>query len=125
MCVMPPDVLGDRLFEAICTGDLDAVADLYADDVVIWHNYDQVGQTKEENLRVLRWLSRNVQNLRYDDIQRHPIDDGFVQQHVLRGVVPGGEKLDVPACMVVRVSNERITRIDEYLDTAQLASLMR
>ncbi|MCU1361147.1 MAG: hypothetical protein JWN99_2436 [Ilumatobacteraceae bacterium] len=32
------DELADRLFSAIQAGDIDAVADTYADDAIIWHN---------------------------------------------------------------------------------------
>ena len=52
------------------------------------------------------------------------LDDGFVQQHVLRGTAPGGA-LEVPAMMRVWVRDGRIGRIEEYLDTAQAAVLSR
>jgi len=115
--------IADRLITAISNGDADAVAALYADDVVIWHNFDGIEQSREANLVVLTWLTQNVDKLRYDDIRRYAIDGGFVQQHVLRGTTRGGAELEVPACLVVRVDGEQITRIDEYLDTAQLQAL--
>jgi len=115
--------IADRLITAISNGDADAVAELYADDVVIWHNFDGIEQSREANLVVLTWLTQNVDKLRYDDIRRYAIDGGFVQQHVLRGTTRSGAELEVPACLVVRVDGEQITRIDEYLDTAQLQAL--
>ena len=115
--------IADRLITAISSGDADAVAELYANDVVIWHNFDGIEQSREANLVVLTWLTQNVDKLRYDDIRRYAIDGGFVQQHVLRGTTRSGAELEVPACLVVRVDGEQITRIDEYLDTAQLQAL--
>ena len=115
--------IADRLITAISNGDADAVAELYANDVVIWHNFDGIEQSREANLVVLTWLTQNVDKLRYDDIRRYAIDGGFVQQHVLRGTTRSGAELEVPACLVVRVDGEQITRIDEYLDTAQLQAL--
>jgi ketosteroid isomerase-like protein len=116
------DAIADRLFTAIEAGDVDAVTALYADDAVIWHNFDGVEQTPEDNVKVLAWLTAKVTDLRYEDVRRTPLADGFVQQHVLRASTAAG-RLDVPCCLVVRVAEGRITRIDEYLDTAQLAPL--
>lgn len=115
--------LADRLFAAIEMGDVDAVAALYADGAVIWHNFDGVEQSRDENLVVLNWMTLNVEGLRYEDIQRHAIEGGFVQQHVLRGTTNSGAALNVPSCLIVRVHEGRITRIDEYLDTAHLLAL--
>lgn len=122
-----PDALelGDRLFEAIGSGDLGAVRQIYAPTIRVWHNFDRVEQSLEENLRVLDWVVKNVSGLRYEQVRRQPTESGFVQQHVLRGTAPGGESLEVAACLVCRVEGGRITRIDEYLDSAQLAPLLR
>jgi len=92
---------------------------------VIWHNHDRSSQTVEQNLAVLRWVVTHIKNLRYEDIQRQATATGFVQQHVLRGTAPNGEVLEIAACIVGVVDNGRITRLDEYLDSAQLAPLLR
>lgn len=122
-----PDALelGNRLFEAICSGDLGAVREVYAPTVRVWHNFDRVEQSLEENLRVLAWVVKNVSGLRYEQVRRQRTESGFVQQHVLRGTAPGGESLEVAACLVCRVEAGRITQIDEYLDSAQIAPLLR
>lgn len=110
--------LADRFFAAVSAGDATALTDLYAPDARIWHNDDGTEQTVAENLRVLRWLSRTVENLRYEDIRRYVLPDGFAQQHVLRGHLPGHGALEVPASLFVQVRDGRITRIDEYVDSA-------
>ena len=38
--------LADRLFGAIEAGDLDAVSACYADDIVVWANFDDRDQDK-------------------------------------------------------------------------------
>ena len=43
---------------------------------------------------------------------------------MLRGTAKNGE-LDLPAALRVYVSDGRITRLEEYLDTAQVAAVMR
>ena len=108
--------LADRLVAAIEAGDVESVAAIYADDVVIWHNTDQVEQSKVDNLAVLGWLVRNTASRSYRDIRRSVTDEGFVQQHVLHVEFSDGRSADLPACLVVQVVDGRITRLDEYLD---------
>ena len=116
---MDAAALADRLFAAIEAGDIDAVRDLYAPDAVIWHNYDEVGQSPDENLTVLRWVVENLADRRYEEVRRHITDTGFVQQHVLRFTRDGAPN-EVPACLVATCSGDHITRIDEYLDSAHI-----
>ncbi len=96
---------------------------IYAPDARIWHNNDQVTQDVAQNLAVLGWVTKNIASLRYEEVRRHVTPSGFVQQHVLRGTAPNGKPLEVPACILCSVANGRITRLDEYLDSAQLEVL--
>ncbi len=109
--------VADRIFAAIEAGDAAVVAAIYADDIAVWHSNDGVEQTKEQNLRVLDWLVRNTTSREYRSIRRYEIDDGFVQQHDLHLELPDGRSADLPACIVVKVSGDQITRIDEYIDS--------
>ncbi|HXZ84297.1 MAG TPA: nuclear transport factor 2 family protein [Myxococcota bacterium] len=115
--------VAEKLFAAIPRGDLEAVRGLYAPDAGIWHNHDGVTQDVATNLRVLDWVVRNIRGLRYEEIRRQATPTGFVQQHVLRGTGPSGKPVEIGACIVCTVSGGRITRLDEYLDSAQLAAL--
>ena len=115
--------VADRLFAAIEAGDLEAVRSLYAPDAVVWHNTDDSEQTVEQNLRVLAWVVEHLADRRYEDVRRSPTPTGFVQQHVLRCTRPDGRRVEVPACLVVTVDGGRITRLEEYLDSAHVARL--
>lgn len=115
--------LADRFFAAIPKGDIETLRAIYAPDALIWHNHDQATQGVEQNLQVLGWVVKNIAGLRYEEVRRHATATGFVQQHVLRGRAPNGTPLEVPACIVCAVVDGRITRLDEYLDSAQLAAL--
>jgi len=110
--------VADRIFAAIEAGDADAVAAIYADDAVIWHNNDGVEQTKAQNLRVLDWLVRLTTRREYCNIRRYEIEGGFVQQHDLHVDLSDGRSAILPACVIVQVDGDKITRIDEYLDSA-------
>ncbi len=115
--------LAERLFNAIEAGDVDAVRALYAPDAVIWHNFDRVEQSVEDNLRVLKWMASTFKVRSYDDVRRTVYDGGFVQQHLLRLTKADGTVVELPACIVATCTADHITRIDEYLDSAQAARL--
>jgi uncharacterized protein len=114
--------LAERFVGAIERGDADQLRVIYAPDARIWHNFDGKEQTVEENLKVLRWLGRNLSNRRYKILRRVAIPGGFLQQHVLEGDTAGGP-FAMPACIVVQVTEGRITRLEEYLDSAHAARL--
>lgn len=118
-----PIAVAEQLFAAIEAGDVDAVAALYADDIAVWHNFDDTPQSKDANLATLGWMARRVTGLRYEIQSRVEVPGGVIQQHILRGTAPGGEALEIPACMRLYVDGGRITRIEEYLDPAQAAAL--
>jgi ketosteroid isomerase-like protein len=112
-----------RFFTALEAGDIETLREIYAPDAVIWHNDDLIEQPVEENLRVLRGLHRVVSGLRYDVIRRVPAPDGVLQQHVLRGRLPDGAEVALHAAMYLRVGDGHITRIEEYLDSGQRATI--
>jgi len=120
------DEFADAFFAAIERGDLDAVAARYAGDATIWHNTDEVDQTREDNLRTLRRLARLTAGRAYVDVVRHAIPGGFVQQHVLELTFADGRCARLPACLFARLERRDgrllITRIEEYLDGVGVAA---
>lgn len=108
--------LADRLCAAIEAGDTASVESLYDPLVRIWHNTDNLEQSRDRNMAVLRWMTRTLRAIRYDVIRREALPDGFLQQHVLRATLPDGSALAMPACIIARVDNGLIVRLDEYLD---------
>jgi ketosteroid isomerase-like protein len=115
--------LVERFFAAIEAGDIDAVRAIYAPDAVIWHNDDLIEQPVEENLKVLAGLHKAVSGLRYEIVRRVPCDNGVIQQHILRGTLPGGQQVALHAAMYLQVEDGQVTRIEEYLDSAKRSSI--
>jgi ketosteroid isomerase-like protein len=113
----------ERFFAALEAGDIDGVRAIYAPDAVIWHNDDLIEQPVEQNLKVLAGLHKVVSGLRYEIVRRVPADDGVIQQHVLRGSLPGGQPVELHAAMYLQVKDGRVTRIEEYLDSAKRSSI--
>ncbi len=110
----------DRLFRAIEEGDVDAIRNIYTPETKIWHNNDGIAQSVDQNLAVLKWVISNVKNVKYTEVRRQPTPTGFVLQHVLRGRFKDKD-VALPACIVATVEGGRITRLDEYLDSAHTA----
>jgi uncharacterized protein len=117
------DALADRLIAAIEAADIEAIRAIYAADARIWHNFDQHEQSVEENLVTLAWVVAHTKGRRYEEVRRLVLDDGYVQQHVLRATSRGGAPVEIPAMLRVTCVDGRITRLEEYLDTAQAAAL--
>jgi ketosteroid isomerase-like protein len=116
--------LADRFFAAIEAGDIAAARDIYAPDAEIWHNTDGLVQSPDDNARTLGWIAANLRDVSYTKVKRSATDDGFVQQHVLVATNRAGARIEVPACIVTTVRDGRITRLDEYLDSASVAAIM-
>jgi uncharacterized protein len=116
----PAMQIAEKLFRAIENGDIDAIRNIYTPETKIWHNNDGIAQSVEQNLAVLKWVVSNIKNVKYTEVRRQPTLTGFVQQHVLRGRFKD-EDVALPACIVATVEDGHITRLDEYLDSAQTA----
>ena len=112
------NTLAERLLAGILNADVDAVRLAYSPDAKVWHNFDQREQTVDENLATLLEMHRRATGLEYTQIRRFASPGGFVQQHVLIGQAKGGA-LDMPAMIRFWVTDGRITRLEEYLDTRQ------
>jgi ketosteroid isomerase-like protein len=114
----------DALGAGIHARSTDLIGKIYADDVVVWHASTGTSATKEGNLALLGGVFTLTSRLEYRDIRRHLIDGGVVQQHQLVGAFADGRPLPVlETCMVIKVRNGLITRIDEYFDGQTYAEL--
>ena len=113
----------ERFIGAIESGDVAGVRACYAPGAVIWHNTDDVEQSVEQNIKVLEWFMRALPDRHYRVLRREALSDGFLQQHVLEATLPDGTRWQMFACCVIRMEGGLITRLDEYLDSAQAAAL--
>lgn len=116
--------VADQLFDAITNGDIAAVTALWDDDVVVWKVADR-DRDKERALRVIGWFIGTTTDRRYEILERHVIDGGFMQQHILHATARNGGSIAMRVCIVIKVGgNGLITRIDEYFDPAEIAPLL-
>jgi ketosteroid isomerase-like protein len=113
----------ERFVAALERGDGAEVRAFYAPDARIWHNTDGVEQTVEQNLKLLNWFVRNMSSRRYRVTRRAALEDGFLQTHVLEVTRLDGRSFRLDACVVVRMADAVIVRLDEYIDSAQAAAM--
>ena len=113
----------EHFVTSIERGDVAAVRACYHPDAKLWHNTDNIEQTVDQNMKLLDWYVKNMTNRHYRILRRTALDDGFLQLHVLEATRPDGQPFKLDACVVVKIENGLITRLDEYLDSAQTATL--
>jgi ketosteroid isomerase-like protein len=109
-------------FDAVENGDIETLRDCYAPDAKIWHNTDDKEQSRDDNAETLKGFVEHISDRVYADRRLHVFEGGFVQQHVLRGKRADGVVVRLTACIVCAVAGGRITRLDEYFDSAQVAA---
>lgn len=116
--------IGDQLVAAIQAGDTDTIRTIYAPNAEIWHNFDEAIQAPADNVLTLADMHRRASNIRYTEIQRFASPGGFVQQHVLVADAKYGP-MRMPAIIRFWVTDGKITRLEEYLDTRQALVMYR
>ncbi len=117
--------LAKRFFDAVEAGDVDTVRASYTDDCPIWHNTDSIEQTPDDNANTLRGMTQRISERNYSDRRLETFPGGFVQQHVLKGVRKDGSRVEMPVCIVCRVRDGKISRLDEYFDSVHVAEFRK
>lgn len=103
----------------------DPPADLFAEGAVTWHSFDEVeAPTVPDTMASLRAIRGVVPDFTMTDVRPGPQDgETSTVRYVVVGTLPDGAALRAPAAMVVHVVDGRATRLEEYVDTGQLAPL--
>ena len=118
--------VAERFLAALNGNDGDGVREVYDPAVSIWHSFhpDRL-RSVDDNVKTLNWMHRKLPTLHYDVLRLEALPNGYLQQHVVRGVMEDGTKVELHACAICTIQNGRITRLEEYLDPSQVAVLQR
>jgi ketosteroid isomerase-like protein len=115
-----------RFFDAIEAGDIETMRNSFAPEAEIWHNTDELIVTRDQTAQTLTGMVARIKDRKYADRQLTAFPGGFVQQHVLTGVrVHDDVAVRLPCAIVCKVENGRITRLDEYFDSAHVAEFRK
>lgn len=113
----------DKVVSALNTLEF---GDVFAAGAVTWHSFDEIeAPTDPATLESLRAIRTVVPDFRLDDARTTPVADGLsFARYTVTGTLPDGTVFRAPAALAVH-SDETgaVTRIEEYVDTAQLAGL--
>jgi ketosteroid isomerase-like protein len=106
--------LARALLAAIGQGDRAAADRLYAEDLVVWHNYDGADRDKAESLELIEALGRDYASVDVPEVHWDFLVDGYVQRTAYHVVDHAGNDRTFDAMMRVWVRDGRITRVEEY-----------
>lgn len=121
----PEDIhaFAERFMEALNGTDAARVRTFYTDDATCWHNFDDVDQAIEDNMKLFEWMVRKAPQRHYRVLRRDLVPGGWFQQHVLEAQLPNGKQMRLLACCVITLRDGLIQRVEEYVDPAQAAVL--
>lgn len=108
----------DRLYDALSRGDAEGMRKACMPGARFWHNFDQIACDLDSAVDGWAAVIANSAERGIADIRRHQIDGGYVQQHLYVMRTLTGKRMIWPVCLVVRIEDGLIARIDEYIDRA-------
>jgi len=115
-----------RFFDSIEEGDIAAMKNSFAADAEIWHNTDELVGTPEQTAAVLTGMVARIKDREYAERRLTVFPGGFVQQHVLKGRRTHDDgAVRLPCAIICKVENGKITRLDEYFDSAHVAEFRK
>ena len=118
--------MATRFFDAIEAGDIETMRTTFTPDAEIWHNTDELIVTPAQTAQTLTGMVARIKDHEYADRRLTAFPGGFVQQHVLKGkrVHDEGE-VRLPCAIICKVEDGKITRLDEYFDSAHVAEFRK
>lgn len=108
----------DGFFGGLANRNLDECRAALAADARVWHSYDGIAHDRDGILSSFANLLAVFTEIRFGDIHRQATATGFVQQHVMVVKTGDGPARAWPVCVVVRIEDGLIVRLDEYIDRA-------
>lgn len=107
-----------RLYDALTRGDLPAMRACCAPGARFWHCFDGIAHDLEGAVQGWEALVAHTSERHAEDVRLTPTPDGLVQQFVFVVRTPSGERKAWPLCVIAKIADGLITRIDEYIDRA-------
>lgn len=118
--------MAKQFFDAIEQGDIETMQNSFTPDAEIWHNTDELIVSPAQTAETLTGLVARIKDRRYADRRLTVYPGGFVQQHVLTGKRAHDDvEVRLPCAIICKVENGKITRLDEYFDSAHVATFRK
>jgi ketosteroid isomerase-like protein len=118
--------LAERFVAAVRAADPAAYGSLCSADSRHWVNIGSVEHSLDERVALLARERELLAEFDMVDVRVQGTESGFVVQATARGALHSGEAIEMALCAVVTCdSNDQITRVEEYVDSAAAAPLLR
>lgn len=118
--------LAQQFFDAIEAGDIETMQSSFVPDAEIWHNTDERVVSAAQTAQALIGMVARIKDRSYADRRLTVYPSGFVQQHVLTGKrVEDDVEVRLPCAIICAVEKGKITRLDEYFDSAHVAAFRK
>jgi ketosteroid isomerase-like protein len=106
----------DRFFGSMQPCDTSVLRDCLTEDAIVWHSFDRKAMRPDDVVISWEGMATSFAERGVTDVRRQQTSTGYVQQHlfVVRG--KDGVRKAWPVCIVVRVQDGKIARLDEYID---------
>jgi ketosteroid isomerase-like protein len=115
----------DALMDAIVSTSVSSLETVYSPDVVVWHNTDGREVGRDEVVAGVLAMNEALKVV-VDVTSRELTDTGFVQTQHWTFTPDSGAPLEATSVFWVTVDSEgRVSRLDEYIDSAALEGLTR
>jgi ketosteroid isomerase-like protein len=115
--MMGIDPIG-RLYDALRNGDIAAMRACCAADVRVWHCFDGIEQSLDQACDGWAQLIDGTAARGIDHVVQRRAGDVLVQQHDFWMETRDAQRSAWHVCLVVRIEDDCIMRIDEYIDRA-------
>lgn len=117
--------LAQRFIDCLGTGDVEGARNCFHEDAEIWHDFDGKTQTREENLATLVFMMSRTKKREYEILRLEEIQGGYLQRHTLHVTSQSDERYSAEALVIVTVKDDKISRIEEFLNPAPLLPALR
>lgn len=116
--------LAKRFMQAAGDGDAQTFRKCFHPDAQIWHNYDNVTQTVDENIELMLRMKAAAGERRYEIHLLEEVSGGYVQRHTLHiSSVDGKQRYKAEALALIQVRDGLISRIEEFIDPTPIMPL--
>jgi uncharacterized protein len=114
-----PGGVAQLMMDLIAAGTPEKVP--MTDDAVMWHNYDQTDWPAAETIANFAAIRAVFRDCRFENVRTASCGSVSLAQWDFTLTLLDGSVLRAPGCFVVHERDGRIFRVEEYMDSAQLA----
>jgi ketosteroid isomerase-like protein len=111
-----------RFFDALESGDVGTLTDIYAEDLQFGYNATEKTSARDENLKAIKVGYAVHRRRRYNDRMIDTFDGGFIMRYTLDITHHSGRKTVLFPCLVVQRRDGKFVQMDEYIDSGKFSA---